>query len=225
MSTIDIFWQHFNVFCLSCCHIMGENPTKQKKKSKKQFFSKIFEKFFFPKHIKKMTFWASHEVARKLLEHVKWSNLTKLWYLEDARAFKFFKLSISTKIFWLCLFATDLRLFKLKISFFAQKHVFLFERHKKYKIHHNIINIIRNRLKFVFLLFWGHINEVGWTIRSFLIFWGGFEFWSFWVKNAIFWWFLFWPHPFCGGKQTNYQKIPANYPTYPKSFPKKFWWT
>ena len=113
-----------------------------------------------------MTFWASHEITRKLLQHVNWSNLTKLWCFGNARAFKFFKLSISTKFFWLCLFPTDLRLFNLKNYFFAQKHVFLCERHKN-KIHHNIINIIRNRLKFVFLLFWGHISPshtwIKWT--------------------------------------------------------------
>ena len=43
-----------------------------------------------------------------------------------------------------------------------------------------------------------------------------------WKKHDFF--MDFWPHPFFSRKQTNNQTIPANYPTYPKSLPKKFWW-
>ena len=48
------------------------------------------------------------------------------------------------------------------------------------------------------------------------------KFWSYLVKSAIFGAFWFWPHPYFGRKQTNYQNIFSRPPSVPNPCQKIF---
>ena len=222
MLNVEI--QH--VLMLICCILpiilsnFRQNHVKNDfaKNLKKKVFRKKFEKkkHFSRKNLEKNFFFLKLWKITKILHIITFRGSINI---QICKSLSFCK----KKSF--CLFPTNNGVSEKKIVFFRSKTSFLGERHEKFKFCSYIRDIIQNHSKSFFILFWGHINDVRSIFGPFPKKNFEFKFRSFWPKNAIFCPFSFWPYPFFGRKQTNYPKIPAEYPLNPKSSPKNFLWS